>query len=217
LDEVLLSRQRQAFIEEGPAEPEESAAFGSPIPPMSPLLATAQLAVSLDFGEGVEGALSPADSTPNSHTIGTPSVPKAPSKSKSHVFSSATSRTLHGGAPRSLIPVFNGFAPAAARAHQLGGRFGTLRPGTHTAIAKRHCQPSGSVEKSNGPGKLPGTELRSTNRVIPGKRCRISSGASADSGPPSVHTASRDRERRIFDWDQEQKPIDVKASKQPRM
>ena len=84
---------------------------------------TAAAAAATTVGQQQQGA------TP-SQQVSTPRVPAAPSKS-----SSLNSRPLAVAAVCSLVPVFNGFMPAAIRAAQLGGRYMMLRRDSRRRIA----------------------------------------------------------------------------------
>lgn len=69
-----------------------------------------------------------------SQQLSTPRIPAAPSKS-----SSLDSRPQPASvAVRSLLPVFNGFTPAAIRATQLGGRFMMLRREAKAVASMQH-------------------------------------------------------------------------------
>lgn len=217
LDVLLVEEEPQAAFlgGEGPSGlvSEPPSAFGSPMP-ISPLTdPTTSQPTSPALEPDADGAASPAESTPSTMGTGTPSIPPAAPSKSNQSHGSVTSRTFQGATPRSLVPVFNGFAAAATRANQLGGRFATLRPGTHTAIAKMQRQVSGSAEG----GSLAVSKLQK-NGVTPCKRSRSAGpGDTAASGPPSVHTVPLGREARPFPFPRGRNSMDVKASKQPRI
>jgi len=201
-----------------PSGAADSQPFGSPMP-MSPLTDAHSpgYAAMQQYGEDNEEQMpspgSPADSTPSSHNMGTPSLPSAPTKQRSH--GSVTSRSIQGGTPRSLIPVFNGFSAAAARANQLGGRFATLSPQA-TAIARLQRRLSGSADPqpAGGAKSTPAQPIKQATGMNQRKRARTPDGSTGASGPPSIHTASQRAEGRTL-WFHS--PADEAAPKQPRI
>lgn len=161
-------------------------AFGSPISaPSSPIEQSEDGSLSTPREDAIPGEddeLTPSESTPPSQERTPRMPPPAPSKSTSN--GSFSSRRARGNsAVRSLTPVFNGFAAAATRANQMGGRFATLRPPA-AAIAKMQRQMSGSMLET---ASQPSSATR--------KRPREDG-----DGTHSVRTASRGKEPRGAVW-----------------
>ena len=135
-------------------------------------------------------------STPPSQErlLGAPRYPP-PAPSKSISQGSIGSRRAHcNSAVRSLTPIFNGFAPAATRAHQMGGRFATLRPPA-MAIAKMQRQMSqGALGETPAATRDTLTQPYGVNS----SRKRSRDGAADGDSSPSIRTVSRGKEPRMM-------------------
>lgn len=173
-------------------------AFGSPIQwsPMSDQNAPAAAPPPQADAEAVPAPpASPGGSTPNSGLPPRPPrAPSAPTKSAS-AGGCVTSRA--GGASaavRSLTPIFNGFAPAASRFNELGGRFAVMRPQA-SAIARMQRAMSSSQDSGSPPAAQ---ATPAAGAAVGRKRGREEEGGA---GPaPSVRTVSRGREPRSVAW-----------------
>lgn len=189
------------LVDEAPSPAETPLPFGSPIqcsPTMDQNDPMAASPPQPDADAAPAPSPSPGRTTP---TAGLPPrpprMPSAPTKSHSGGVS-VTSRV--GGptsaAVRSLTPIFNGFAPAANRFNELGGRFVVMRPQAST-IARMQRQMSGSQDS----GSPPGSQTTPATAAAVASRKRAREDEEGCQGPaPSVRTVSRGREPRSAAW-----------------
>ena len=160
--------------------------FGSPLP-YSPMVQSQEDPTGSPF--------SPENEVDHSKT---PRMPSAPTKRSIH-HSGATSRSIESGAARSLTPIFNGFAAAANRAQQLGGRFARVRPQAQ-AIHKMQRQMSGSPSTQGHGSRKRVREERASPSALAASPYGINktttNSPAVGSGSFSVQTVSRGGEVR---------------------